>query len=58
MLLWSKTKVYVIVSVRTDHTPGHWLYAECVHTFSTIIDTIIVFDMKGYHQCREHFEGT
>ena len=53
MLLWSKTKVYVIVSVRTDHTPGHWLYAECVHTFSTI-----VFDMKGYHQCREHFEGT
>ena len=53
MLLWSKTKVYVIVSVRTDHTPGHWLYAECVHTFSTI-----VVDMKGYHQCREHFVGT
>lgn len=45
--------MYVIVSVRTDHTPGHWLYAECVHTFSTI-----VFDMKGYHQCRENFEGT
>lgn len=46
--------MYVIVSIRTDHTPGHWLYAECVHTFSTFI----VFDMKGYHQCREHFEGT
>ena len=45
--------MYVIVSIRNDHTPGHWLYAECVHTFSTI-----VFDMKGYHQCREHFEGT
>ena len=45
--------MYVIVSVRTDHTPGHWLYAECVHTFSTIVVDI----HKGYYPYREHFEG-